>query len=80
MDSQNRSIKKVRETSHERIPKLAEVSPIPHFFSKDISGIDLAGNMKNLQHLIFDPFLDEIFTQFDVTSGLVCQVVRPFRT
>jgi hypothetical protein len=74
MDSQNRIMKTVRETSHEGIPKLAEVSTIVNFFSKDVGGIDFASNIKNLWRVILDPFPNGVLKQFDVTSGLGCHI------
>ncbi len=75
-----RSIKKIREATHEGVTVVTEMDTVLHFFSEDVGRIHLAGNMLNRNGLVLNSFMDQIFTQFNVPSCLRGHVVGPINT
>jgi hypothetical protein len=74
---QQRNIVEIRETTHERVTKVTKTDTVPHFFSKDVGKVCLAGNVLNRNCCVLNPFPNQIFTQLNVASRLRSHVVRP---
>jgi hypothetical protein len=54
---------------HEKVPKMAEVHPIAHFFGEDIGGIELSRNVMNLKCFMLDPFANGVLVKLDVLGS-----------
>jgi hypothetical protein len=75
-----RSIKKIREATHEGATEATEINTVSHFFSEDVGRICLAGDVLSRNGPVLNLFTDRIFTQFDVSSRLRGHVVGPLNT
>ena len=56
------------------------MGPILHLLREDISGVDLAWNVENLQRGILNLFTNGVLTHLHMTNLLSCHVVRPSNT
>ena len=74
---QQSNIVEIRETTHERVTKVTKMDTVPHFFSKDVGRVCLAGNVLNRNRFVLNPFPNRIFTQLNVASRLRSHGVRP---
>ena len=65
---------------HEGVPEAAKVSTIPHFFREDVSGVEFASDVTNVDGAIADPFTNGVFMTFDVAGRFGGHVVGPIHT
>jgi hypothetical protein len=68
---------KFRLTGHEGVSKMAEMCTITHLFCKDVSRIDVPGDVGNSKHLILNPFSNQVFTKLNVPCSLQSHIVGP---
>ncbi len=77
IDRQKWIINDIGQTWHERILKTPEMSTIPHLFSENISRIDFARGMLNIDGFILYPFSNWIFLKLNVSCNLGSHIVWP---
>jgi hypothetical protein len=61
-------MKEIGEMTHERIPQLPKMCPITHFFSKNVSRVDMSFDVKDSDDTIVDPLTDCVFTKLHVLN------------
>ena len=60
----------VAEAAHEGVPQAAVVGAIFHLFGEDVAGVDLVGDVEDVDSAILNPFAGAVFTDFQMADVL----------
>jgi hypothetical protein len=72
------TVEKISGMRHEGVTMMIKISPITHFFCKEICKVGFAGNVMDGNCPVSNPFASGVLAIFVVTIALGCHIVAPF--